>query len=74
MKSRRRCILNRWLAILGATGFLCQLGSCEIGEITTTSTIDGRELIISLIRDAILAPLDEFVTEAVNDAFSDDDN
>lgn len=74
MNSRRHRLLNRWLAILGATGFLCQFGNCEIGEITTTSTIDGRELIISLIRDAILTPLDEFVTEAVNDAFSDDDN
>lgn len=60
--------------LVGAAGSLCQLGNCDFGEITTTSTttIDGRELLISLVRGAIITPLDQWVTDTVNDTFGPD--
>ena len=50
-----------------------QFSGCSFGEITTTTTVDGRELLISLIRGAVIAPLDQAITEAINDAFGDED-
>lgn len=51
---------------------LFQFGGCSFGEITTTTTVDGRELLISLVRGAILTPLDQALTQAINDAFSNE--
>lgn len=59
-------------AILSA-GMMFQLGSCDFGDVGASVTLDGRELVISLIRGAILNPIDAFITEAVNDAFGDED-
>lgn len=52
-----------------ATGLLFQFGGCELGQITTTTTLDARELIISVVRGTILSPIDQFVTDAVNGLF-----
>lgn len=68
----RRTLRNKAAGLLCATGCLFQVGGCELGEITTTVTLSGEELVISLIRGAILRPIDEFVTNAVNEAFSED--
>ncbi len=59
--------------LLCGLGFLCQFGGCELGTITTTMTLDGRDAIVQLIRGAILTPLDAFITETVNDAFGADE-
>lgn len=61
--------------LVGATGFLCQLGNCDLGSITTTSTVtlDGGELIASLVRGAIITPLDQWLTDTINNAFESDD-
>lgn len=64
---RKRCLT--WLL---TGGFLMQLGSCNFGNVATSVTLDGRELIITLIRSAILTPLDQFITDSVNDLFADD--
>ena len=74
MKQSTWVTWKKRLVLVGAAGFLCQLGSCDLGEITTTSTttIDGRELLISLVRGAIITPLDQWVTDTVNDAFGPD--
>jgi len=53
---------------------LFQLGGCEFGDITTTTTLDGRELVISLIQGAILNPIDAFIIDTVNDAFGPEDD
>ena len=52
----------------------CELCSCNLNDITTTTTVtlDGREVIISLVRQAILTPIDQYITEAVNELFDDD--
>ncbi len=55
---------------LVALASVFQFGGCNIGEITTTSTVDGRELLISLVRGAVLGPIDAFITDAINQAFN----
>ena len=56
-----------------AGGIVHQFGGCDIGAITTTTTVDGREALISLVRGAILAPIDAFITQAIYEAFDRDD-
>ncbi len=65
---------KRRLMLVGATGFLGQFGNCDFAEITTTSTttFDGGELIVSLVRGAIITPLDQWLTDTINDAFESD--
>lgn len=70
MKRFQHALRRRGLGAFLAAGTLCQFGGCEIGEITTTSTVDGRELIISILNSAILTPIDQFITNAINDAFT----
>lgn len=67
--SRRR----RTIAALLSASVVFQFGGCDFGEITTTSTVDVRELLISLVRGAIIPPLEQGITDAINDAFGDDD-
>jgi len=64
MIARARCAS----AILAA-GTVCQLGSCNFGEITVTQTINGADLVVSLVRGAVLDPIDAYVTDLVNQAF-----
>lgn len=63
---RKRCLT--WFL---TGGFLMQLGSCNFGNISTSVTLDGRELIVTLFRAAILTPIDQFITESVNELFAD---
>ena len=74
MKQSTWVMCKRRLMLVGATGFLCQLGSCDFGSITTTSTVtlDGGELIASLVRSAIITPLDQWLTDTVSGAFESD--
>ncbi len=75
--SKRRLVAklrHRTMGTLGAGAMLFQLGGCEFGDITTTTTLDGRELVISLIQGAILNPIDAFIIETVNDAFGPEDD
>ncbi len=73
LKTWKRTFQKRVLSGICAGGMMLQLGGCEIGEITTTTTLDGRELLISLVRGAILAPIDVLITDAINDAFGSND-
>jgi|GEM_PF-3603012 len=73
MKNFKRRMHQKALGVLCAAGVVCQLGGCEFGEVSTEVTLSSRELVISLIRGAILAPIDRFITDAVNEAFEEDD-
>jgi len=64
MMRRARCVS----AVLAA-GTMFQLGGCTFGEITVTQTVNGADLIVSLVRGAILQPIDAYITAAINDAF-----
>lgn len=74
MKQSSWVMCKRRLTLAGAAGFLCQLGTCDLGEITTTSTttVNGNELLVSLVRGAIITPLDLWLTDTLNDAFESD--
>jgi len=77
MKSKPSLRLRayRKLAVVAATGTVCSLplGACEIGDFstTTTTTLSGREVVTFLLRSAILTPIDNLLTNAV-DAFFDE--
>ncbi len=58
--------VRRATAILAA-GMMFQLGGCDFGQITVTQTLNTNELVISVIRGAILDPINLFITGAVND-------
>jgi len=61
---------------LGVMAFQLPLGSCQFDQITATSTVtlDGREVIMNLIRGAILTPIDTFITDSVNELFDEFDS
>ena len=64
----------RQTAMVLAAGTACQFGGCNFADVTIPTTVDSSELIITLVRGAILTPIDEFVTNAVRNAFSNDED
>ncbi len=68
----RKRRLIKAAAMFCGVGIVCQFGSCDLGTIETSMTVDGRDAIIQLIRGAILTPLDNWVTNTVNNAFEAD--
>ncbi len=68
--------VRKKLAALGLGAMLFQFGGCEFSEITATSTVtlDTREVLISMIRGAILTPIDTFITNGVNELFDELDD
>ena len=73
MRYRRMRVRSKSAGLLCGLGILCQFGGCDLGTITTSMTLDGREAIIQLLRGAILTPIDAFITNAVNEAFGADE-
>ena len=73
MRFRTAKMRARSLGLLCGLGVLCQFGGCDLGLITTTQTLDGRDAIIQLVRGAILTPIDALITNAVNEAFDSDE-
>jgi hypothetical protein len=63
---------KKYLGMLFGMGVLCQFGGCNIGEVTTTTTMDGRQVLISLVRGAILTPIDAWITNGINNLFRED--
>ncbi len=77
MKTRKHRVRMKALGTICSAGMMFQFGGCNLGEITTTSTVDARAAIIQLIRGAIVTPIetyvnaqltafDTFVTDRVN--------
>jgi len=64
--------LKRRLAALGLGVLIFQFpGGCQFDNITATSTVtlSGREVVINMIRGALLTPIDAFITQGVNELF-----
>lgn len=76
MRNLQRRMRGTALGGLLAMGTLCQFGGCDLGQITTTTTttLDGREVLINLLRSAILNPIDAYITLQVNNLFDDDED
>lgn len=73
MRRLERTMRHKVVGMLCTAGVVFQVGSCDFGEITTTTTLNGRELVITLVRSAILTPIDQFITVAVNELFNFDE-
>jgi hypothetical protein len=71
--------MSRWnkarksLCVIGAAGMLGQFGGCQIPDITIPTTLSGEEALITVVRGAILTPIDAWITQAVRNAFDEDD-
>ena len=74
MRSRTMLARARSAGLICGVGVLCQFGGCELGTITTSMTLNGRDAIIQLVRGAVLTPIDAFITDAVNQAFGADED
>ena len=60
---------SRMMAAVCSAGMVFQLASCELGQFTTTQVLDGEQVIISLLRSALLTPIDQFITNLVSNIF-----
>jgi hypothetical protein len=67
---------RKW-AIMGTMGtaFVLPIGNCNVSEFstTTTTTLSAAEVVTYLVRSWLITPIDDFVTERVQNFFSDDD-
>lgn len=72
MRGFQRLRSTKTAAIAALMGAVFQFGGCNLGEITTTSTVSVRELLINIVRGAVLAPIDQFVTDSINNAFGEE--
>ena len=74
MRILRRRVHRKALAALCSAGMLLQFGSCDLGEITTTTTatLDGRAVLLSLLRSVIIQPIDAFLVQAVDELIDDE--
>ena len=50
-----------------------QFGGCNIDlgniELATAATVDLRDVLVGLIREAIITPIDLYITDGINGAF-----
>jgi hypothetical protein len=74
MRMRKKTLRMKAAASLCAAGILFQFGGCNIGQIPVATTLDGSELLITLIRGAILSPIDTAITNAVRNLFDREDD
>ncbi len=68
----KQVLLRRLLGGFCTAGIMFQFAGCDLTQITTSVTVDGRQLISGAIRNAILTPIDVAITQAVNDLLSVD--
>lgn len=69
----RLTLRKRLFSSLCTAGVLVQFGGCDLGQITTTVTVDARDLLINVVRGAVLTPIDQFITDRINAAFGAND-
>lgn len=70
--------LRKWTAITTMGMSLAVIGNCNLGEVTATTTLDGRDVVTSLLKGALLTPIETAINEGVEYVFdkiddSDDD-
>lgn len=66
VRTRRKRLKLFALAILPIAG-------CDLEPITVTQTVTVEEIMLTVIRGLIIEPLDAAITEAVQDAFGEDE-
>ncbi len=50
------------------------LGGCNFQDITATTTLDGRQVFMGLAQSAIVTPINDWVTHAIDDLFDELDD
>ncbi len=70
MKQYLRLKKSAILAVMGVA-FAFPFGSCNFDEFTVTTAVDPAGLLASVFRTAILTPIDEFVTNGINNLFDE---
>lgn len=73
-KSGGMCLRLKRAGTIATCGMAFQFGGCDFGTVSTSVTLNGADLIVTLIRAAILTPIDNAITDFVNDAFTDDED
>ena len=70
--SRWSSRLRRKAAAVFAVGgtLFAAFGGCQFDQIPVTSTVDSREVIVGLIRGALIDPIDAYITNGVNEFFN----
>ena len=61
------------IVVIGVS--LAPLVGCELGEFTTTTTttLSGEEVVTYLVRSLVVTPIDEFLTDRIEDFFGEED-
>jgi len=68
---RRLASVNVLALALVVPGVLSDLDGCDFGEFTTTTTttLDGREVVQFLVRSWILTPIEEYLDRSIDALF-----
>ncbi len=73
MMKEKHLVRLKKLAAAGMVGTVLQFGGCDLSEFTatttTTTTLDGRQVIQSLVLSLILDPIQDFITTGVDNFF-----
>lgn len=71
MFSDRKLLKLRKKMMVLATGMALAFpfGSCNFDEITTTSTVDTRVVVQSLVKSWVLTPIETFVNDKIDGFF-----
>ncbi len=67
-RNLKRCVLGSCAGMMAM-----QFGGCtiDLGDVAipSSATVNIRDVLIGLVRTAILTPIDDFVTNGINTAF-----
>lgn len=66
---KRLSRIQRWAMVMTAGTSCAIIGDCNLGEVTATTTLDGREVVTSLLKGALITPLETVINEGVDRFF-----
>jgi hypothetical protein len=71
MRTWKRLVGLRKYALTTMLGTTLAIGSCNLGEFTSTSTVtlSGREVVSFLVRSWILTPIQDAIDNGINKLF-----
>ena len=72
MRSTMKRTKSAMYAICSAS-VLFQFGGCNFGSVSLPVSLSGQELLIALVRSALVQPIDMFITDTIRNAFDNDE-
>ena len=75
MRARFGMLRMKSLGLFCGAGMVFQVGGCDLGNITSTTTVtlDARDALRQIVTSAILGPVNNYVTGAVDTLLGVDD-